>query len=367
MHRMIKSFNSLSIASIKMYFRNISAVFFTLFIPVFLISIFGVIDLGKESTISISATNYSSSQFSTDFLTNIGKVTVFKIEQISESVAADKLAKGKTDLQLIIPKNFGQLNPTTHQPDSVAIQAYYNKGKPQVGQTAGLILDQAVNKINDSITKTPHIISLQTTGVSTNNLNYIDFLIPGIIAISIMQLGIFNVAFTFVSLKNTGALRRIQATPTHPVVFLVSQSISRLIIAIAQVVILITLGIVLFHLHFIGSILTFLLFATLGSLIFLAFGFAVAGWAKDENQVAPVANLVSFPQMFLSGTFFPRDSFPAWLEIFSKYLPLTYLTDGLRRIANEGANLWTIRGDFLGLLIWGIIALVVAVKVFSWE
>ena len=99
----------------------------------------------------------------------------------------------------------------------------------------------------------------------------------------------------------------------------------------------------------------------------VAFGFGIAGWAKDENQAAPVANLISFPMLFLSGTFFPRESFPEYLQKITDVLPLTYLADGLRRIANEGASLWAVRGDMLGLVIWAIIAFVIAVRVFKWE
>ena len=110
-----------------------------------------------------------------------------------------------------------------------------------------------------------------------------------------------------------------------------------------------------------------LVMALIGTVTFLAFGFGIAGWAKDENQAAPVANLISFPMLFLSGTFFPRESFPEYLQKITDYLPLTYLADGLRRIANEGASLWTVRGDILGLAIWAIIAFFIAVRLFKWE
>jgi ABC-2 type transport system permease protein len=101
--------------------------------------------------------------------------------------------------------------------------------------------------------------------------------------------------------------------------------------------------------------------------VFLAFGFAVAGWAKDENQAAPIANLVSFPMMFLSGTFFPRDGFPAVVKTITDYFPLTYLTDAMRRIANEGAHLTQLGPDLLGMFVWGVVMFFVAVKLFRWE
>lgn len=365
--RMWQSLASLTNVSVKMYFRNVTAVFFTLFIPVLLIGIFGLLNTGNTGgNIKIGLTNYSHTQLATTYVEAIKKITAFKIDSLSESDAADKLSKGKLDLQVIIPQNFGAVD-TFGRLQQVAVTAHYNKASPGTGQTAGLILSQVANEINAGITKAPQIISVNTTGVQTNNLSYIDFLVPGIMAMSIMQLGIFSVAFGFISYKSSGALRRLQATPTHPFNFIIAQSIARLIIGVLQVGLLLGLGIALFHMHLVGSILDLLVVATFGVIVFLAFGFAIAGWAKEENQAAPVANLISFPMLFLSGVFFPRDGFPAYLKTITNFLPLTYLADAMHRIANEGVSLWTVRGDVLGLLVWGIVTYFIAVKLFSWE
>jgi len=100
--------------------------------------------------------------------------------------------------------------------------------------------------------------------------------------------------------------------------------------------------------------------------VFQAFGFAIAGWAKDENQAQPVAQLIQFPMMFLSGTFFPpRTHSPHLLYLITGFLPLTYLADALRHVANDNATLWAVRGDVLGLIVWGVIAGLIAVRVFQ--
>ncbi|MFI5240733.1 MAG: ABC transporter permease [Candidatus Saccharimonadia bacterium] len=367
MKRTWQSLWSLTVASVKMYFRNVTAVFFTLFIPVILIGIFGLLNTGNTNgSIHIGLTNYSSSSLGTSYVSAIDKVSAFKIDTMSESSATDMLGKGKIDLQVIVPQSFGtvdkfgRLVPTS-------IIAHYNSGNPGTGQTAGLILGQIASGLNSGLTKSPQIISVSTTGVKTNNLNYIDFLVPGIMAMSIMQLGIFSVAFGFISFKTSGALRRLQATPTHPINFILGQSVARLIIGILQVFLLLFLGIAFFHMHLVGSIVELLIVATLGVIVFLAFGFGIAGWAKEENQAAPVANLISFPMLFLSGVFFPRDNFPGYLKTITNFFPLTYLADAMHQIANQGAGLWTVRTDILGLVVWGILAYAVAVKLFRWE
>jgi ABC-2 type transport system permease protein len=105
----------------------------------------------------------------------------------------------------------------------------------------------------------------------------------------------------------------------------------------------------------------------LGILIFLGVGFAIAGWAKEETQVAPVANLIQLPMLLLSGIFFTRDGFPGWLKALTDYFPLTYVGHGLRSIANEGVGLAEISGDMIGMSVWLVVVYFIAVKVFRWE
>jgi ABC-2 type transport system permease protein len=357
---------SLTVASMKMYFRNRSALFFTVFFPIVLVSVFGLLSNGNgNGSIKLTLTNYSSTQLSKSYVEAIKKVPAFSVDQTNEGDARDQLSKGKVDLEVVIPKDFGAVSAGHLAP--TAIQTYYNQARPGNGQSASLILGQIASGFNNSVTHTPTVIGLKSTGVQTNNLGYIDFILPGILAMTIMQLGIFSVAFGFISFKTSGALRRIQATPINAANFLVAQSITRYIVGILQIALLGGLGVVFFHLHLLGSVFNLFVITTLGIAVFLAMGFAVAGQAKDENQAAPLAQLLQLPQLFLSGIFFPRDAFPHWLKVVTDYFPLTYLSDGMRSIFNEGASLWTLRGDLLGLVVWLVIAYFIADRVFSWE
>ncbi len=357
---------SLTSASVKMYFRNKSAVFFTLFMPLIFISVFGFLSKSGATPIKLDLVNNSHTQLAASFVKSLRSVDAFKISEVSDSTGSNDLKKGTIDLKVVIPADFGQTDAVGKLQES-NLQTYFNKSKPGNGQTANLILNQIAASVNAGIGHTPQIVAVKSTGVSTNNLGYIDFILPGILAMTIMQLGLFSVAFAFVSMKTTGALRRLQATPTHPLNFIVAQSITRLLIGMLQVVILAGLGVAYFSFHMIGSFIDFAIMAMLGTVVFLAFGFSIAGYAKDENSAAPLANLVSLPMLFLSGIFFPRDGFPVWLKDITNYFPLTYLADGLRQIANDGVTLIHLGGDILGLVVWGIVMFFVAIKLFRWE
>ncbi len=328
--------------------------------------IFGSIFKNSTTTIKIDVTNDSRTQLASQFESTLGKVPVFKVKNVDKAQGSADLDKGDADLAVIIPANFGEFG--NGQMTQSKVIAHFNAAKPQNGQAAAQIVQQLVSGFNDSITRTPQIISVDASGVKTKNLSYIDFLLPGMVGLSIMQLGIFSVAFAFVSYKSTGMLRRLQATPVHPGSFLAAQGFTRLIMAVFQTILLAGIGLAFFGFHLSpSSYFPFVVLALLGSVVFMALGFAIAGWAKNEDQAQPVAQLVQFPMMFLSGTFFPRDSFPHALQAVTGYLPLTYLADALRHVANDGASLWAVRGDLLGLLVWAIIAGALAVRLFSWE
>ena len=367
LNRTVQSLKALTIASLKMYFRNRGAVIFTLFLPLVLLGVFGFLSKGSSPKITIEVTNHSSTELARSFTDAIKSISSFKVEEVSESDALSALSKGNADLQVIIPEQFGVLNPQTGQPAPATVETHYNQAKPQIGQTANLIVQQAAAKFNTRITGEPQIISVAASGVQTNNLGYFDFILPGILSMTIMQLGIFGVSFTFVSLKASGALRRIQATPVHPRNFIFAQAVTRLVITLLTVSILLGFGIYFFNFHMIGSYAEFALITLIGIIVFLGFGFGIAGWAKDENQVAPVANIIQLPMLMLSGIFFSRDAFPAWLKTVTDYFPLTYLSDALRHIANEGQHITELKGDAAGLAIWGIIIFALAIYLFRWE
>jgi ABC-2 type transport system permease protein len=365
MNQTARSFLALTKASMKMYYRNKGAIVFTLLLPIAMMSIFGFLSRGGGSSVRIGLTNYATGEISRKFVASLREIKAFRIEEIDEREAATELGKGNIDLQIVIPKDFGTMENDKPLPGS--IQTFFNKAKPQSGQMATMAIVQIVSGLDKELTKSPTLLNVKSEGVTTSNLGYFDFILPGILAMTIMQLGIFGVAFSFVSMKASGALRRIQATPVHPVYFVFAQAVVRLMITLATGALLVALGIYFFNFHMVGSYINFAMISVIGILIFLGFGFAIAGWAKDETQVAPVANLIQLPMLLLSGIFFSRDAFPSWLKTVTDYFPLTFVSHGLRKVANEGASLAQIPVDLLGMVIWLILIFAIAVRVFRWE
>jgi ABC-2 type transport system permease protein len=143
--------------------------------------------------------------------------------------------------------------------------------------------------------------------------------------------------------------------------------ISQAIIGLVSLAVMFAVAIAVFHLKVVGNYIEIIIFIVLSIITILGIGLAIGGWAKNERQAAPLSNIVVFPMMFLSGTFFPRFAMPLWLQHVSAFLPLTPIIDGLRMIITEGKHLSEI-GPQLGLMaIWMIVIYIVAFKVFRWE
>ncbi|HXG00362.1 MAG TPA: ABC transporter permease, partial [Bacteroidota bacterium] len=201
----------------------------------------------------------------------------------------------------------------------------------------------------------------------SRHLTYFDFVAPGILSMSIMQLGIFGVAFGFVSMKKQGILRRLSVTPLNPNDFIVASVAMRLVLVMAQILILTLVPYFFLDLHFIGSLWEMLIVGVLAAIVFLAIGFAIAGISKSEDQVAPLANVIAMPMMLLSGVFFSRTTLPGFVRAVVDFLPLSFLADAMRAIAIDGATMMQVLPDVVGLLVWSVIAVALAVKMFRWE
>jgi ABC-2 type transport system permease protein len=126
-------------------------------------------------------------------------------------------------------------------------------------------------------------------------------------------------------------------------------------------------GILFLHLHLVGDLGLMTLLAILGAIVFLSIGFALAGFSRSEDQVAPIANLISVPMILLSGVFISRTHLPWPIHALTEVFPLTFLVDGMRAVALDGASLLGVWPQILGLVIWSAIAILLASKFFRWE
>ncbi len=347
------------LASIKMFVRQREAIIWTLVFPLFMIFLFGFVKFDGMGRLDLGVVNEAGAD-GAKLIESLKDVTTLKVKEGEKQAELVQLEKGERDMVLDIPQNF-TLGAQSR------LTVYYNDARPQEAQLGQLVMQRVLDEVMFAKEPPPNRITLNAVAVKSRNLTYIDFLLPGVLSMSIMQLGIFGVAFGFVQLKKRGILRRLWVTPIRPSDFILGQVAMRLVVVMIQICIIVGVGVWFFHLHFIGSFLELFLVGLLGGVVFLSIGFALAGISKSEDQVAPLANVISLPMMLLSGVFFNRSNLPGLIHTITDFFPLTYLADGMRSIAIDGATLGQVGPQLLGLGIWCIISCGIAVKMFRWE
>jgi ABC-2 type transport system permease protein len=195
---------------------------------------------------------------------------------------------------------------------------------------------------------------------------YIDFLIPGLLGMNLMNSGMWGVGFALVEMRQRKLLKRFVATPMRRSDFLLALTSSRLILMVIEVGLLLGFGVLVFHMRVRGSILSVILLGSLGAVAFGGVGLLTACRAQKIETVSGLINVVMMPMWIFSGVFFSYDRFPAIAHPFIKMLPLTALNDALRATILEGASLGSQSGRLLVLAIWGGVSFILALRWFRW-
>jgi ABC-2 type transport system permease protein len=353
----------LTVASFKMYFRQREALIWSFLLPLLLIVLFSFVRFNGLGSISVGVVDVSgASAHARGWLESLRKVETLKVSEGDRETEMRELEKGERDVVLMVAAG-----DTAAGGPGQAVTAYINDGRRQQAQIATLIIQRVLDDAAFQRNPIPDRVVLSTQLVKSRNLTYIDFLVPGVISMSIMQLGIFGVAFGFVSLKKRGIFRRLSVTPIRPQEFIIAQVAMRVVVIMLQIALMVGVGIYFLHLHFIGDLLLLALLGLLGAVVFLGLGFAIAGISKSEDQVAPLANVISLPMLLLSGVFFSRSDLPGIVKRITDFIPLTPLADGMRSVAIDGATFTQIGPQMLWLVAWGILACILAIRLFRWE
>jgi len=351
---------------LRAYTRDWVALFFGFFFPLIFMGLFGILNFGSFGHVGTGIVDNANNADSQAFRGALAKVETLKITVGTLDDELTALKKGDRDMVLVIPADFkiGPARPGSAVP---TLTMYENQGRGQEVAVGSAILTQVIDQMSFAVTQSAPIVTTRVEEVAGRNLKYVDFLTPGIVGMTIMQLGIAGVMFTFVVDRQRGVIRRIMATPISRRNYMAAHVLERLILAVLQVLILLAVAVFAFKVTIVGSLGTVLLMSVLGSVMFLCLGFAVTGFVTTENQAPAIMQLVTLPQMFLSGVFFSRDAVPAFLKPVSDVLPLTFLNDALRQISTAGATLGDLPGDVIGIVIWSVITFVIAFRFFKLE
>src|SRR5688572_40951 len=318
--------------------RDPVALFFIFLFPLIFLLVFGAMSRNDSVSFNVAVINQSNTTYAKDFEKQTKDVKVFKVKDIkSFDDAKEMMGRGELSSIIELPKGFGTPNAQGVPAGSVVV--YYEESDPTTGQAVAGVIQEGLDQVNQELTGATDPLLVEQKATETTNLSRFDYTLAGIVGFSILSLAIFGMANGFPADKKTGSLRRLRATPLRASQLILATALQYLFVGLLSVASMFLVATLLFDFDMRGSYLTLTVFSLIGIFCLFGFGLTIGGWAKNENQSAPLSNLVAFPMMFLSGVFFPIFLMPEWLQNVAHFLPLTPIVEGIRLLATENASL----------------------------
>jgi ABC-type multidrug transport system permease subunit len=281
----------------------------------------------------------------------LGEIPKFEVEICPQSACRMRLRTGKTDLVII------SADQATPQFDYL-----YDPARRE-SVLARKEVDDALQRASGRVdTFVPQDREFKEPGG-----RYIDFLIPGLLGMSIMGGGMWGVGFVTVDMRIRKLLKRFLATPMKKTHFMSGLMISRMFFLVPEVMILIAFAAIAFGVRIYGSMLATGFLVLLGATTFSGIGLLVASRAKTIEAVSGLMNLVMLPMWLLSGIFFSSSRYPEAAQPFIQVLPLTALNNALRAVMIDGASLYSQSIPIALLAAWAAVTFEISLKIFRWQ
>lgn len=334
----------LSLTRFLLFIREPSAVFWTFGFPIILAVALGIAFRNRPPEAVRVAVEASTSAETVRSALESNEVHA-KVED--PDAARRDLRSGKVAL-VIVP---GQ--PRTYLYDSTRPEA----------RVARLLVDDRLQRAEGRKDPTP----VAEQQVTEPGARYIDFLVPGLVGLTLMSGSMWGIGFVIVEMRTKKLIKRMLATPMRRSDFLFSFVVMRSVFVLIEIPVLFGFGWLVFDVRISGSLILLGMVSLLGALSFGGLGLLVASRAQNTQTVGGLMNLVMMPMFVGSGVFFSTAKFPDSMQPFLKALPLTALNDALRAVVNEGAGLTAIWSQLALLLGCGVVSFVAAIKLFRWH
>jgi len=246
--------------------------------------------------------------------------------------------------------------------DETGVHYRYDPARPE-----SVLARTQVDDALQSAAGRKQAIQTASTASSEPGARYIDFLIPGLLGMNLMNSGMWGIGFALVEMRQRKLLKRFVATPMRRSDFLLALVSSRLVLMLLEVALLLVFGVLVFDVRVEGGLLAILLIGALGAVSFGGIGLLTASRAQKIESVSGLINLVMMPMWIFSGVFFSYERFPKMFLPAIRALPLTALNDALRAIILQGEPLHSQLGRIAVLVVWGGISFVLALRWFRWS
>jgi ABC-2 type transport system permease protein len=356
----MRGFATTVVMGLRMYLRDRGAVFWGIAFPLILMTLIGLA-FGRSGTptYSVAIVDRDAGPLGQGLVAGLRRVPVFSVAEAADSeTALAQLRQGRLTLVVVVPPD-GSSEP---------VRAFFDQSRSGDAQTALVILERFVAEANLRLANAIPTVRLQATGVAGGQqLRYLDFLLPGILAMTVMQTGLSGVTYVVTTYRQRLILKRILATPAPPAAFLGGLVGRYTLTSLFQMAVIIAVAVLIFHAKIAGSLATLAALIVGGTLAFVGMGFAVSTLSNTPESANLLGSAIAFPMMLLAGSFWPREFMGQAFQPVIGLLPLTPLVDAMRAVSTRGEALAHYLPGLAYLAAWGAVSFVLAAKRFRWE
>ena len=339
---------ALTIARLREFIRQPESLFWVYLFPILMVVVLGI--AFRHQPVEVTQVDVVEQGDHASFTAPLSKEAGFETTLVSLEEARKRLRTGKTSLVVIAGSDGSADVEYLYDPQRPGSQAARQAVDRQLQISAGR---QDVLSSNDQIFDEP-------------GGRYVDFLVPGLLGMSLMGGGLWGVGFAIVDMRIRKLLKRFMATPMRRTHFLLAMMGSRLIFMWPQIIVLLVFSYLFFDVRVFGNWGALALVILLGAIEFGGIGLLVAARARTLEAVSGLMNLVMLPMWTLSGIFFSYERFPEVVQPFIKWLPLTPVIDALRGLMMEGVPLSSLGPELAIMTFWSVVPFAVALVVFRW-
>lgn len=351
------------------YLRNLFGLFFGLVFPVILILIFGAIFSSTSGAVPVYIQNHDMGPFaspqmdiSQQFITALNKTGTLQITLVNATENFPKYLEAHSSSDgIVIPANFSA-EYLAGQPLNVTV--YGNPASSSSGIVSTTV-NSVANAFNLQRFNGTQIIGLTSATVNTQQTKYVDFLIPGLVGFAILVNPMFSLVNISSEYKKTKIFKQLSLTPLTKMEWLTSKILWYIVLSAISFLLMVAVGVSLYGAH-VTLTVWLIPFLIIGPMLFASLGMLVGTITKNPETAGVIGNIVTFPMMFLSGTFFPISIMPTYLQTIAHVLPLFYVIAGLNNVMVYG----NIPAALIDLAVVAVITGVfffAAIRAFKWR
>ncbi|MBI1886297.1 MAG: ABC transporter permease [Chloroflexi bacterium] len=357
----LRTLVQMTIAQATIVSRNVSYWLISIFIAVFSMAVFGWLFNPETRAFDLAIADQDRSQSSEALVQAFTSVENADISRDSLQKEMERFNDGDRAAVLVIPNGFAD---RLSRGRAAVRVAFDNSDLIRAGYVQTTV-NAVIDKYNREVVGVRDAVVVRSQAQETASTRFIDFLTPGMVGMTIMWTNL-AVGYMLITWREQGILRRLGVTPLRPGALIASQAMSFALISLAQAVIILAMGRLVFDVHINGSYILLGVTVVLGVMAMLSIGYVIASFLRTITAANAVGNLVAFPMMFLGRSYFPLDA-PTALQPIVKALPLTYLNDALRDLINHGNGIGDLWLDWAVLAAWTAGGFLLSIRVFRWQ